>query len=144
MSGHTSDIVKGIVNSIEMCLGKAPFAYSLEQDYNRYADYVAELYKEYDTKGRQFVLILDGLERLLPTKERDNLKFLPVPNYDLQNLQHFSCVIATDGIHVPLMHPNQRDEWDGDWSASKIYNLHNYINGTEKIFAPLFLFLAGV
>lgn len=132
MSTHTSDIVKGIVNSIEMCLGKDPFAYSLEQDYDKYADYVANLYREYDTKGKRFILILDGLERLLPTKERDKLKFLPVPDYDLQKLQHFSCVIATDGIRIPLMRPNQSDEWCGDWSASKIYNLQDYINDTEK------------
>jgi len=124
----TSDVIDGIVGTIERSLGKEPHSIATEQDPGRYRDYIFELYEAYEESGRHLVLILDGLEKLLPTKERDTLKFLPSP-YGLGNM---SCVIGSDGIRIPLMRPHQKDEWDGDWSASRIYDLHDHINDSEK------------
>ena len=124
----TSDVVNGIVCAIECSLGKEHHSDAIEQDPKKYQKYIYELFKEYEGSGKHFVLILDGLEKLLPTKERDTLKFLPSP-YRLNNI---SFIIGLAGIHIPLMQPHQQDEWHGNWSASRIYDLGNNISDTEK------------
>lgn len=123
------DIIDGIVCAIENFLGKEPNTNTKENDSDAYADYVVKLYKEYNETGRHFVLILDGLEKLLPTKSRDTLKFLPSPD----SIDNFSCVIGLDETFNSLMEANKSIDEDADWwRVSNIVSLHEHINDAEK------------
>lgn len=123
------DIIDGIVCAIESFLGREPDTSAQATDPDAYADYVVKLYKEYDETGRHFVLILDGLEKLLPTKSRDTLKFLPSPD----SINNFSCVIGLDESFNSLIEANKRVGGDADWwRVSDIVNLHEHINDAEK------------